>query len=429
MGIEGFNPFIAKNAPQANVDISVIKFANTVIAIDAHNYIYTNMYVSLKQALVDVDLRNDPSAEHDNVIKMKTCIKQLLRFASLLASYSITPVFVFDGPNIKGKVVRDERKKRTQKTYEQIALKTEQLESLDPLERTDDDIQELRRLRGSVTRVKTDEMELFKTVLKNVGIPVIQADGDGEHLCCMLVREGLATAVFSRDTDCMVYGAQFMIKRIKKISSNRYHIFEITQFAPILPSLGMSYNTFVDLCIMARCDYNINIPKVGIGRAYKYLLKHGSIEHVIEKEGFDAEYLSKDWLNCEQCREDFSMRSSVSLLHDESHHGEMPKLVIDKNAIKSDTTRDILRLYDCDDMIMLLSSSYHNVSKVLNLDRNLKPLSDSTISYTKSGKKIIFKKPRKAVEQTIDEKEEMPVADDPLEVLKQGSHQDFESYD
>lgn len=419
MGIEGFNPFIEKHVPNAMIEIPVVKFANTVIAIDAHNYVYTNMYVSLKRALADINLREDPSAEHDNNIKLKNCIGQILRFVVKLTSYSITPVFVFDGPNIFGKVIRIERKKRNDNTYEQIGKKTTELEQLDPLERTDEDVNELRRLRGSVTHVRLDEMELFKTILRSIGIPVIQADGDGEHICCMMVREGLASAVFSRDTDCMVYGTQFMIKKMRKPQNKREDVFEITQFAPILPALDISYKSFVDLCIMSKCDYNQNIYNIGIGRAYKLIKKHSSIE-IIELR----EKLNIECLNHEACRKEFSICPAVDLLH-ESHEGIMPKLVINKSKLGSEITDQILRTYECEDILHSLNSSYRNITSVFNIKADM--ISDQGKSIiTKTGMSIIIK--GRPLPKQISERQEepVPVADDPLSVLRKNT---FESYD
>ena len=417
MGIEGFNPFISKNAPTAFTEIPATMFANSIIVIDAHNYVYTNMFVALKQSLKGVNLREDVNATHDNDLKIQTFLKMILRFIILMTSYSITPVFVFDGPNIYGKVVREKRKENNRKAYENIEELKTTLEQQSPLERTDEDIEELRRLKGSVTHITYDEMSMFKDVLRRLGIPVIQADGDGEHICCMMVREKKATAVFSRDTDCMVYGCPLMLTKIKKNQGSRYHVFEVTQFAPILPSLKLSYKSFVDLCIMAKCDYNTNIPKIAMVKSYKLLLKHKTIEEVGEAEEFDIECL-----NHEFCREQFRICSSISLLHEE-HNGEMPPLTINKQMLKTDDARRILRLYECDDMVSTIVASYRNINKIVNRTSEMIS-SEGRIVCQANGSYILIKgKPVKPDKQ--EEDKIIVVADNPLEVLGMN----VESYD
>lgn len=423
MGIENFNEFIKKEAPTAFTEIPATYFKNTVIAIDAHNYIYTNMFISLKQSLRGVNLRDDVSAGHDNDLKIQAFLKQIVRFVINLTSYSITPVFVFDGPNIEGKVVRVKRQENNRKAHANIKKLESELEQQDPLERTDEDIEELRRLKGSVTHINAEEMNLFKDLLTKIGIPIIQADGDGEHICCMLVREGLATAVYSRDTDCMVYGCPIMLKKLKKPSGKRYHVFEVTQFAPILKNLKISYESFVDLCIMAKCDYNTNIPNIAMVKSYKLLKKYKNIETVAEQEGHDIECL-----NHEFCRDQFRICPAVELLHDD-HNGVIPTLKINKDAIKNDDARRILRLYDADDLFNALVASYRNITVIVN--RKADELStEGRIIFTNRRVNIIVKgkpcEPAEPINPVYDEKYDTIDIDDPMAVLQSTN---YESYD
>lgn len=422
MGIENFNKFITEMAPEAITEISAAYFSNTVLVIDAHNYIYTNMYASVKQSLKGVNLRDDVSATHDNDLKMKTFLKQMLRFIINLASYSITPVFVFDGPNIEGKVVRVKRKENTLKTIETTKKLEATLQEQSPLERTDEDIEELRRLKGSVTHVKLDEMELFKDVLRKIGVPVIQADGDGEHICCMMVREGLATAVYSRDTDCMVYGCPLMLTSFKKPQGKRYHVFGATQFAPILRNLRISYKSFIDLCIMGKCDYNTNIPNIALKKAYKLIKKYKNIETIAAEKDLDIECLRHEF-----CRNQFRTCRSDTLLHEE-HDGVLPVLQINKSALRTDNARRILQLYEADDMINQLVASYRNIGLIAN--RTVDKLSSAgrVICMTDRVNIIIRGNPSEPAETVISN--EVVEADNPLMVMGMGNgKEEIESYE
>lgn len=428
MGIEGFNKFITSKAPNAFTEIPATYFANTVIVVDAHNYIYTSMSIALKYSLKDVNLRDDVNAGHDNDVKMRTFLKQILRFVVNLTSYSITPVFVFDGPNIHGKVVREQRRENNRRIIETTQKLEEKLDQQSPLERTDEDIEELRRLKGSVPRIQTNEMDLFKDVLRRLGVPVIQADGDGEHICCMMVREGLATAVYSRDTDCMVYGCPIMLKSFKKPAGKREHVFEVTQFAPILQNLRISYRSFVDLCIMAKCDYNTNIPGIAMIKAFKLIKKHKSIEEIAEQTDHDITCLEHEY-----CREQFRICRANTLLHEE-HNGIIPPLTINKNAIKTDDARRILRLYDADDMINPLVGAYRNIHSIVNRTADKISADGRVICMTDRVNIIIKGNPSEPPDVVEVEGDDEPIlADDPLAIMGMGGSRsnadELESYD
>lgn len=414
MGIEGFNTFIKNRAPNAMSQISAIQFSNTAIAIDAHNFIYANMNVSVKRALEGVNLRDDLDATHDNALKLQYFLSHILNFIITLTSYSITPIFVLDGPNIEGKIVRIKRREKNKKAYENIKEKEDFLRTLDPLERTDEDIEDLRKKKGSVTHVSEEEMNLLKDVLRSIGIPTIQADGDGEHICCMMVREGLASAVYSRDTDCMVYGCPLMLKKLIKNSGDRYHSFEVTEFAPILKSLKLSYSSFVDLCIMSQCDYNQNIPRVAIARSYELIKKYHSIEGVAANTKLDIECL-----NHEVCRYQFRRAKAVELLHPE-HGGVMPPLTIQKENLKSDNARRLLRMYDSDARLSTLVASYRNIGRVVN--RSAEKISSEGRAVIK-GDGILFirrivNEPDPTIFDDDDDDERVNLtADNPLDVF------------
>jgi Holliday junction resolvase YEN1 len=57
-------------------------------------------------------------------------------------------------------------------------------------------------------RYKIDrrDRELLKEVLKHFGIPAIDALGEAEAECCHLQKLGLVDAVWSQDSDCLVFG-------------------------------------------------------------------------------------------------------------------------------------------------------------------------------------------------------------------------------
>ena len=103
-----------------------------------------------------------------------------------------------------------------------------------------------------------------------MGYLFLQATHEGEQLCAMLAWEGKVDAVFSTDTDLLVYATPLVINDFGKFAYNpetkiTEEYYECVQFDGILDSLKISYNTFVDLCIMSGCDYNDIYVKLVLG--------------------------------------------------------------------------------------------------------------------------------------------------------------------
>jgi flap endonuclease-1 len=59
----------------------------------------------------------------------------------------------------------------------------------------------------------------------------------------------------------------------------------------VLNELNVTYDKFLDLCIMCGCDYNKNIYKVGPEKAFKYLQKYGTIEEIGKNTALDISVL------------------------------------------------------------------------------------------------------------------------------------------
>ena len=51
----------------------------------------------------------------------------------------------------------------------------------------------------------------------------------------------------------------------------------------ILEELNLSYDKFVDVCILCGCDYTSKIHGIGPISALKYISKYGSIENIIQE--------------------------------------------------------------------------------------------------------------------------------------------------
>ena len=147
-------------------------------------------------------------------------------------------------------------------------------------------------------------------------MPYIQADGEAETMCCYLAMNNEANAVLTEDTDVMAYGVPVFLSNY----DSKGKTFVMVEQRKVLESLELTQNTFRDMCIMFRCDYNklgvtdngeikpipvkmLN-PKsgkyinVGPVRAYDLVCSYGGFETINDNVEIDL-----DPLNYVRCRE------------------------------------------------------------------------------------------------------------------------------
>lgn len=253
-------------------------FRGCRIAIDANNWMFTHMAVAHKRNIevTDILLR---AVDRKNTLKL-----WLERLVDELVTYltsGVTPVFVFDGeyPEEK-KETKEKRSKDKQAVRSRIEELRRELAELDILDRSQAKITEFKKLLSQDTYITREEITLLQTTLTKLGIPWLQAKGEGEKLCSMLAIEGRVSAVFSTDTDNLTYGCPCLITSFERPTQEGPMV-TIIETDEVLDFIDMSYNSFIDLCIMAGCDYNENIRNLGVGKAYKLLKQHGTIEKVL----------------------------------------------------------------------------------------------------------------------------------------------------
>jgi 5'-3' exonuclease len=161
----------------------------------------------------------------------------------------------------------------------------------------------------------------------------------------MLTIEGITAASFSTDTDNLTYGCPLVITGFN--GSGGVSVISIND---VLACLDMSYREFVDLCIMAGCDYNDNIPKIGIGKSHKLLKEYHSIDNITK---YDVQCLKHI-----KCRQLFAYVHSGLLI-------VSGYLDVNKNALMN-TARDVLTNFHLDNYMERLVKLYQQLSQPVN---------------------------------------------------------------
>jgi len=348
MGIKALNPFLREKCPEAFVDLPISYFKGKRIAIDS-DQILRKFRARAYKEIVD---KTDVCVEEPDIDEVNKRWKYHVKnFILSLLKVGATPVFIFDGKYIDEKSETQEKRRADKKKMidDAEALKMKILE-VDELERTPAMITELRKKMHHLGFLSSDEKEAMMGILSAIGIPVLKATGEGEQLCAMLCIEGKVEAVYSTDTDLVAFGCPLTINESGGYLFNpktgmTEETFKCTLFKPILSSLGLTYESFRDLCIMSGCDFNTNIRLVGVGRSYNLIKDHGSIDNLPVK-------YDKTCLNHIRCREILGHYPSEKICQDE--------LVLNINTDLEDA-RDRLDMYGAEDWLRDITPLYFSL--------------------------------------------------------------------
>nr|WIL03489.1 flap endonuclease 1 [Cedratvirus plubellavi] len=307
MGIEGLASWIRQNHPNAVSKKSMTDFSGRRIVVDATNICYEMWSACFRDVVKGTDVIAN---EVDRREVTSRCLTRLYDFLRRVISCGVLPVFVFDGEYSQDKAehAHIKRKATKDRARDRLKLLDEEIASLDPALRKGKYLEERRKILCQVEGPE-EEMQMMKMVLLNTPLPCMQAKGEAEKLCSQLCYEGKVDAVLSSDSDNLPNGCLMLLT--KMLGTEDGEVSEAFSLPVILESTGLSFSSFVDFCIMAGCDYNNNIPGIGIVRSFELISKYGSIDNL--PSTYRNKPLDKEILNHQRCRELFALQRSEDM--------------------------------------------------------------------------------------------------------------------
>jgi flap endonuclease-1 len=372
MGIKGLNKFIKDNSDGAFFMMAISQLKGKKIAVDAYGWMFSNMVICRQKVINRTDVSIN---ELDKFEITKEFLLTLTNFILKWINNSITPIFVFDGKNkpVEKNEVKEERYQKQKEKKEEIDAIYENMKT-DILANPASLISDLRKKLSNYNPIDRDIIETFKSFLDCIGIPWLLAEGDAEQLCSSLCIEGKVAAVFSNDTDSLAHGAPLVINGISK----GYHKDEVgkkitmldcVRLDKSLKGLNMTYQTFLDLCIMCGCDFNNHTNMKGYAaiKAYQLLLPYGNIDKIPKSTKYDI-----TCLNHKRCREIFGYKPSE-------------KLTIEINNTNTTTSTTNNTTSTTSTTNVNTNTNTNNINVVANLDINLKSYMNSHDYLNKVG--------------------------------------------
>lgn len=240
-------------------EISFDELEGTSIAIDAHNWLYR--YLTITVRFTDSrQYTRDDGEEVANLIG-------ILQGTAKLFEHAIRPVFVFDGEPSVLKADEIERRREEREARES------ELEAA----RERGDVREIARLDSQSQRLTETIQETSRALLTHLDVPVIEAPAEGEAQASHLARTGDVDAVGSEDYDCLLFGAPLTIRQLTSSGDP-----EAMELSTTLDDLGLSREQLVDAAILIGTDYNDGLHGFGPKTAVSAIREHGDLWGVLE---------------------------------------------------------------------------------------------------------------------------------------------------
>lgn len=253
MGIKNLTSLIKSKSPDSIKTEGLYTLKDKTIAVDASILIYKSL----------TNVRNGQSYLTNKEGKIVSHILGLFYKVILFKSFNINPIFVFDGkPPEEKKQVLIERNK---KASESKAL----------MEQTDS-IEEKQKLEKSTIRINQGHIEDLKKLFDLMGVQYVHPNCEAETYASYLCKEKIAYGVYSEDMDTLAFGSPYLIRNCIDRSIKRKDVVSIFCLDKILQDFNMTYEQFVEVCILCGCDYCGTIPKIGSVRAYQSIQKYQS---------------------------------------------------------------------------------------------------------------------------------------------------------
>lgn len=241
MGIQNLKKVIEPTNTVKKVNFSHLK--GKTIGIDTSLYMYKFMNITNK-----------------NTHFLQIFLYQIYA----LVSNNVTPIYVFDGkaPVLKNEVLETRKKEREEK--EKTGMKM-------------------------ILPKKTDYDQL-QQMFDDIGIKYVIGNTECDKICSKMYDDKVIDCAMTEDTDFLTHGIGEVLMGYTIFQEEMY----LYNLKDILKSFDISYDQFVDMCIMLGCDYCKKIPKVGMKTCLSVIKEYKTIEKYVEEKKieYDLERLN-----------------------------------------------------------------------------------------------------------------------------------------
>jgi flap endonuclease-1 len=251
-------------------DVSFDDLGGSVVAIDAHNWLYRYLTTTVKWTSDDVYT----TADGTEVANLVGVVQGLPKFFE----HELTPVFVFDGAVTDLKDEEVERRREQREQYE---------DDLEAARERGDPIA-VARLESRTQQLTPVIIETTRNVLELLDVPVVDAPAEGEAQCAHMARQGSADYAGTEDYDALLFGAPQTLRQLTSKGDPEQMDFDAT-----LAEHDITWEQLVDVAILCGTDFNPGISGIGPKTAVSLIHEHGTIFDVLEARDDDIEHVDR----------------------------------------------------------------------------------------------------------------------------------------
>ena len=243
-------------------DVAWDDIAGSVVAVDAHNWLYRYLTTTVKWTRDEVYT----TSEGEEVANLVGVVQGLPKFFE----HDLVPVFVFDGgvTELKDDEV-EKRREAKERAEERLAEARARGDSI-----------EAARLEARTQRLTPVIQATTRELLELLDVPVVEAPAEGEAQASYMARRGDADYAGSEDYDTLLFGAPYTLRGLTSKGTPELMSFEAT-----LEETGLTWEQLVDVAILCGTDFNEGISGVGPKTAISAVREHGDLWAVLDARG------------------------------------------------------------------------------------------------------------------------------------------------
>ncbi|MFW6317093.1 MAG: flap endonuclease-1 [Halorubrum sp.] len=245
-------------------DVTFEEIAGSVVAVDAHNWLYRYLTTTVKWT-ADEKYTTVDGLEVANLIGV---VQGLPKFFE----HDLVPVMVFDGAvtDLKADEVADRRQKR-EGAEERRSAAVDRGDAI-----------EAARLDARTQRLTDTIQETTRELLRLLDVPIVEAPAEGEAQCAHMAATGTADHVGSEDYDALLFGAPTTLRQLTSKGDP-----ELMDLAATLEGLGLDRQGLVDVAMLCGTDFNEGVHGVGPKTAVTAVKEHGDLWGVLDARGVE----------------------------------------------------------------------------------------------------------------------------------------------
>ena len=267
-------------------EVEIKDLKDKILAIDSMNLLY--------QFLTTIR-SYDGTVLTDSKGRVTSHLIGLFNRTTTLMEHGLKLAFVFDGkaPEIKQKTWE----KRTQ-VKKQAALQLKQAEE-------EGDTASMKKFAARTARLDKEMIEDAKTLIRSLGLPIIQAPSEGEAQTAYMVKKGDAYASISQDYDNTIFGCPRLIRNLsiegkrKRPGMLAYQTVkpQMILLEDLLKGLKLTQDQLIVLAILVGTDYNPGgIKGIGPKKGLKLVQEHqDNFEKIFQKAKWEDNYPELAW--------------------------------------------------------------------------------------------------------------------------------------